>query len=248
MWRRFIPGTMSEQIREKHKDYRNVVLMQIVIIIMGLTLSEFVLDGSTTPAAKLVITIFSAFAATYAFLLWDLFRNFTSNRILINLYLLMLVASVGIGILGEFPYYPIIEVENRQHYLLFIHGLLFPTEVAVIAFAIRDIFSGDFLTPDKLWGSACVFLMIGISFGSLYDLIGIIKPLSMGVPIELGFANYSQCVRYSLSILGGLDPGFPNASRLVQNIAVIEAVWSNLFVVLVIGKLMGLPRPPKPEA
>jgi hypothetical protein len=45
-----------------------------------------------------------------------------------------------------------------------------------------------------------------------------------------------------------MDPGHPNASRLIRNISVLEAVWGNLFVVLVIGKLMGLPRPPKTEA
>ena len=73
--------------------------------------------------------------------------------------------------------------------------LLFPIEITVISFAIRDIFSGEYLTVDKLWGSACIFLMIAISFGSLYDLICIVKPGSLGAPIELGLANYSiACV------------------------------------------------------
>lgn len=33
----------------------------------------------------------------------------------------------------------------------------------------------------------------------------------------------------------------------IKNIVVTGAVWSNLFVVLTVGILMGLPRPPKPE-
>jgi hypothetical protein len=130
---------------------------------------------------------------------------------------------------------------------MIIHSLLFSIEVTVIAFAIRDIFSGEYLTPDKLWGAACVFLLTGQTFGSLYDLICIAKPGSLGQLIELGFANYSQCVTYSMGILGGMDPGFPNVSTLIRNISILEAVWSNLFVVLIIGKLMGLPRPPKTE-
>jgi hypothetical protein len=167
--------------------------------------------------------------------------------LLVRLYLVVLIGIVCIGTLVEFPYYAILEVPNRQLYLLTIHGLLFPIEVTVIAFAIRDIFSGEFLTPDKLWGSACIFLMIGISFGSLYDLICIVSPGSLGVALGMGLPNYSECVRYSLCILGGLDPALPNASRLIRNISVIEAVWSNLFVVLIIGKLMGLPRPSKTD-
>jgi hypothetical protein len=237
----------SELTREKQKDYRNVVIIQVIIIVSGLTLSEFLLQGTQTPAAKFVTTVFSSFAAIYAFLLWDLLRNFTRSVLLVRLYLVVLIGIVCIGTLVEFPYYAILEVPNRQLYLLTIHGLLFPIEVTVIAFAIRDIFSGEFLTPDKLWGSACIFLMIGISFGSLYDLICIVSPGSLGVALGMGLPNYSECVRYSLCILGGLDPALPNASRLIRNISVIEAVWSNLFVVLIIGKLMGLPRPSKTD-
>jgi hypothetical protein len=90
--------------------------------------------------------------------------------------------------------------------------------------------------------------MICLSFGSLYHLLCIIKPDSLGETMELGFANYSECITYSLSILGGMDPGHPNAARIIRNISVLEALWSNLFVVLIIGKLMGLPRPPKSDS
>jgi hypothetical protein len=248
MFKLLIGKTKSELQIEKQKDYRNVVLIQIIIIVFGLTLSEFLLQGTSTPAAKLVTTIFSLFGVWYAFQLWDLLRNFTQNALLLRLYLFILFGIAITGTLVEFPYYHLIQVPDRQIYLLIIHGLLFPIEVTVIAFAIRDIFSGEFLTPDKLWGAACVFLMIGISFGSLFDLICIIKPGSLGEVIEAGLPNYATCVTYSLSILGGLDPGHPNASRIIRNISVIEAVWSNLFVVLIIGKLMGLPRLPKNQS
>lgn len=43
-------------------------------------------------------------------------------------------------------------------------------------------------------------------------------------------------------MLGSIDTGYPNAIKLIKNIAILEAVWGNLFTVLIIGKLMGLPR------
>ena len=147
----------NELQREKQKDYRNIVILQIIIIVLGLTLSEFVLSGTDTPVARLVISVFSMFGALYAYLMWDLLRNFTAQRWLINTYLGILVISIGTGILGEFPYYKIIEVSDRQSYLLVIHLLLFLIEVTVIGFAIRDIFTGDYLTPDKLWGGPVSF-------------------------------------------------------------------------------------------
>ena len=232
---------------EKQRDYRNIVVVQVVIIVIGLTFTEFLEGGSRTDIAKTIIIVFSLFGVTYAFLLWDLLKNFTKSKLLIQFYFIVLVGITLTGALVEFPYYALLEVQNRQLYLLAIHGLLFPIEVTVIAFAIRDIFSGEFLTPDKLWGSACIFLMTGISFGSLYDLICIVRPGSLGKEIESGLPNYAECVTYSLSILGGTDGGYPNVTRLIRNISVLEAVWGNLFVVLIIGKLMGLPRPRKSE-
>jgi hypothetical protein len=111
----------------------------------------------------------------------------------------------------------------------------------VIGFAIRDLFSAGFITVDKLWGAACVFLMVGISFGSLYDLITIARPGSLGVTIELGLPNYSECVTYSFSVLGGIDSDLRPA-KLIKNISILESVWGVLYAMLIIGKLLGLPR------
>jgi hypothetical protein len=229
--------------QEKQRDYRNVVITQVVIITFGLLLSGPLLENPTSDTSKLIISVFSFFGGLYAFLLWDLLRNFTNNKILIISILCVLISITGFGILIEFPYYKIIPIENRSAALLVIHGLLFPIEVTVIAFAIRDIFQSRFLTPDKLWGSACVFLMTGISFGSLYDLICISGLGNLGVSIGLGIPNYAECVSHSLSLLGGIDSRYPEATSLIKNIGVIEGLWGSLFTVLIIGKLLGLPKP-----
>lgn len=227
--------------REKQKDFRNVVLVQVIIVVLTLTLSQPLLDDPHSDSSKFIISIFSFLGALNIFLMWDLLRNFTLNRTLILSILLILLGIVFTGILVEFPYYQVLKVANRQIYLLVLHSVLFPIEVIVISFAIRDIFSGGYFTPDKLWGAACVFLMFGFSFGSLYDLITIAKPGSMGVNIELGLPNYAECLTYSFSVLGGIDSGL-EPTRLIRNISVIEAVWGSLYGMLIIGKLLGLPR------
>jgi hypothetical protein len=231
----------GELQREKTKDYRNVVILQIIIVSFGLLMSEPVLINSKSPESKFIISVFSFFGALYAFLLWDLLKNFTTSKILIKVILAVLIGIVIAGVLEEFPYYQILQISNRQLYLLMLHGCLFPIELTVIGFAIRDVFSGGYLTPDKLWGAACVFLMIGISFGSLYDLITMIRPGGLGTDIELGLPNYSECVTYSFCVLGGVDSGH-EPTRLIRNISVLEAVWGNLYGMLIIGKLLGLPR------
>lgn len=231
----------SELAREKTKDYRNIVMIQVTIVVFGLTLSGPIFEDSTSELSKFIISVFSLFGALYTYLLCDLLRNFTRNKPLLVVIFTLLAVTVTIGILSEFPYYKVITIPNRQALLLTVHGLLFPIEITVIAFAIRDIFSGSHLTPDKLWGAACVYLMVGISFGSLYDLLSISNPGSLGKPIELGFPNYSECVNYSFCVLGGMDTGLEPV-KLIRNVSTLEAVWGNLYGMLIIGKLLGLPR------
>ncbi len=234
--------TNIELQKEKFKDYRNVVFSQAIIIIMGLTLVEYLDQGREDQTAKLVISIFTFFGVIYAFLLWDMMRNFTGNQYLIRGVLLLLCGIVIAGILVEFPYYQVIEIENKRIYLMVIHSILLAIEVLVITFAVIDVFTGDYLTSDKLWGAACVYLMTAISFASIYDLICIIRPGSLGEDIELGLPSYAECVYYSMNVLGGLDSAYPDATKLIRNIGVIEAVWGSLFGVLIIGKLLVLPR------
>jgi hypothetical protein len=231
--------------REKQKDYRNVVILQVTLIVLSLTLYAPMLEDPASSVSKVLVTIFSVFGVLYAFMLWDLLRNFTTSKVLVTTILFTLVAISIFGIMIEFPYYQLIEIENRRVSLLIIHGLLFPIEVIIISFAIRDIFMSQYFTTDKLWGSACIFLLIGISFGSLYDIICILVPGSLGADIALGIPNYSECVAYSFHVLGGIDSDYPEANKLIKNLSVMEAVWGNLFTVLIIGKLMILPKAPE---
>jgi len=231
----------AELAKEKTKDYRNIVVIQVLIVVFGLTLSGPIFEDSKSELSKFIITVFSFFGAVYTYLLCDLLRNFTRNKPLLIIVFTLLALTVGIGILAEFPYYHLINIPNRQALLLTVHGLLFPIEITVIAFAIGDIFTGSHLTPDKLWGAACIYLMVGISFGSLYDLLTIVNRAGLGREIELGFPNYSECVNFSFCILGGMDTGL-EPIKLIRNISTIEAVWGNLYGMLIIGKLLGLPR------
>jgi hypothetical protein len=237
----FFSTNINHSDKEKRKDYRNVVILQIIIVILGLILSSLANFNQPGPIDKLIITVFSGFGALYTFLLWDLLKDFTKSRTLVKVVLAILIFITTLGLLGEFPYYQILEINHRQGYLLLLHGLLFPIEVIIIGFAIRDLFSGDHFDPGKLWGAACVYLMIGITFGSLYDLINIARPGAFGATLALGFESYSESIYYSFNILGGLDTGYPEATKLIRNIGVIEAVWSNLYAILIIGKLLSLP-------
>ena len=237
-----------ELLNEKKKDYRNIVLVQAIMIVAGLLLSDFLVPGNKTGLSKLVTVIMSGFAALYAFMLWDILRDFTDRLWLIQVIFFVVSIVVFMGLITEFPYYRMLEVPNRRIYLLTLHSIIFLVEIIVIGYAVVDVFSGKFLTGDKLWGAACVYLMIGISFASLYDILNFILPGCFGTSLELGLPSYSECIYHSFSVLGGGDSSYDHPIRIVRNLSAIEAVWGNLFAMLIIGKLLSLPTPDESSA
>jgi hypothetical protein len=230
-----------ELLNEKKKDYRNIVIMQITMVASGLMLSGLLEPGNSSATSKAVTLLMSGFGAFYSYMLWDILRDFTSRLWLIRLIFIVITSVVISGLITEFPYYHLFQVPDRRFYLLTLHGVLFLVEITVISYSIVDVFSGKFLTGEKLWGAACVYLMIAISFASLYDILNFIHPGCFGVSLDLGLPSYSECIYHSFAVLGGGDSQYDHPIRIVRNVGVIESVWGNLFAMLIIGKLLSLP-------
>jgi hypothetical protein len=233
----------AENQAEKIKDYRNIVILQTLIISSALLLKEiFSMAGMDEHLSSVVRDVlFLLFGGVYVLILWDLLRNFTKNTLLVTILFLVIMGSYVLALFTVNPLYEFFHTETEKRpYLFVVHMVLFSIEAIVIYHAIFDIFAGRRLSEEKLWGSACIFLMIGISFGSLYDLINILNPGSMGVPLSLGLESYTTCIAFSMTIIGGHE-AYPNAIPLILNLSIIEAVWANLFVVLLVGRLLGQP-------
>lgn len=228
---------------EKNKDYRNIVYLQMMIILSAMLLKETLsIAGVDVKVSNMIRDIlFLTLGGLYVIVLWDVLRNLTkSNTLIAGMFVLMLV-GLGVAFFAVNPVYDFFESENaKRPYLFFVHLSLFIIESTVIYHCVYDIFTGKKLSAEKIWGAACIYLMIGISFGSVYDLINIVNPGSMGVPVAQGLESYMICIYYSMTIIGGHD-AFLQAVPLIQNLGIIEAVWSNLFIVLLVGRLLGKP-------
>jgi hypothetical protein len=229
--------------REKQRDFRNVVILQILFIVSALLLKDTLDLLEVKNSYVLRDSFFLLLGGFYVMVLWDMLRNFTQNAFIIYSLFIVIVGTYILTLVTVNPVYKLFTTEaEQQPYLLFIHSILFLVEATTIYFAILDIFSGNKMSQEKLWGSACIYLMIAISFGSLYDLINIVRPGSMGAPLALGLESYTACVAFSMTILGGQDPTFQNAIPLIKGLGIIESVWGNLFIVLLVGRLLGQPE------
>lgn len=227
-----------EPEQTKQRDFRNVVLLQVLMIFSALLLDGFLELCGFENSFVFRDAVFLLLGGVYVIILWDLLRNFSQNKVLIYGLLLLILGTYTLAIFTVNPFYKVFEAENQRPYLLFIHCILFLIEVTVIYSAIIDIFSGKRQSEEKVWGSACIYLMIAISFGSLYDILNILQPGCMGVSIPLGLDSYTECIYYSMCVLAGQDTAYPDAFKLVRNIGIIEGVWGNLFIVLLVGRLL----------
>ena len=225
--------------REKLKDYRNIVVIQVAVITILMTLEDLLAGIGFVDIQKWVYTLFIAFAGFYLLLLWDMMRNFTSNMLIVRGSLAWLMVLFVLGAMGENPFQRLLP--NPRPYYIFIHTSLTIIQGYVISLSIRDIFARGGVTSDKLWGSACVYLMIGFVFGDIFDLLNLLKPGTFGVEIPVGFASYLGGVYFSYATLGGVDAGYDQMSRLVRNVSVIESLFGNLYLVFLIGRILGLP-------
>jgi hypothetical protein len=224
--------------REKLKDYRNVVSIQAIVLVLIMTLEDIVNLTGIVGAQQYVFLLFMGFAGLYLLLLWDMLKNFTSSMLILRGALFVLLVMFVLGVMGENPYKRLLP-EPRPFYI-FIHTNLVMIQTYVMILAVLDIFTGNRLTSDKLWGSACVYMMAGFAFGDIYDLLNLIAPGCFGTDIAVGFPSYLAGVFYSFSTLGGLDAGYPQQSRLVHNISVIQSVLANLYLVFLIGRILGM--------
>lgn len=223
--------------REKRKDYRNVVVVQIIFIATALILEGFFELFRLPKGKEISEALEMLLGMVYMILLLDMMRNFTQNKFRLLSMLFLLVISAPILLIAT-PFYNFFPEVNTRWPLFFVHCVLFYCETTIIYFSVYDIFKEETNQSNRLWGSACLYLMIGIAFGSLYDIINIGLPSSLGEFFPAGVTGYIRCLRLSMNVLSGTDSEFPNATMLIKNLGVIEKIWSDLFMILVIGRLL----------
>ncbi len=99
------------------------------------------------------------------------------------------------------------------------------------------MFKRDLPVSERLLGATCIYLIMGIAFGSVFEIISIIDPYSLQFNLPLGTLHFMKSISYSFLILAGMDNPYAG-SELVLNVSAIEAIWGNLFVVFVVGRLL----------
>lgn len=222
---------------EKIRDFRRVVLAQA-----GLIFSVFLLSLLTyldmPYHMEISETLFFAILGLYCFCLWDMLRNYTSNRRIIRMNLFIIMGVFVMGFVGVNPFIPMAPTLSYRIFLAFVQLCLLTVESSVIYYTIREFFKKDLGLPIKLWGAAAIYLMIGFAFASIYEILCIIQLDCLGIDVPLRTVAFMKRVAYSMTILSGMDSPWTGASELLHAMGTIEALWGQIFIVLIVGRLL----------
>ena len=231
----FDPERCSEP--SKVRDYRNVFITQSALIFVALFLAEILRLLRAPMPVVIHDCIYTVLGAAYFYLLWDLIKNFIQHRVIIMALFCYLAILFGMMLLLQNPFFEIIQ--NTSHGFAVLHIGLLTVEVLTISLAFRDVFGSRTVTNNNLWGAVSLFLMIAISFASVYELLNLLEPSSFGIPLAPGFSTFSEMLHCSLLAISGSSPSLQPQTVLVRNVIAIESLGGNLYLVILIGRMLG---------
>jgi hypothetical protein len=224
---------------EKLNDFKKVVYLQLVLIVTSLFLSELFTILKVPYHRTIIEMLFFIIIALYAYSLWDMTRNYTQNN---GLLLFTLVFIIGIFIVHAVlhnPFYQLLSDSRYRILSLLTMTSIVMIEIIVVYFTIIEVAKSNLSITEKFWAGACIYLILGILFGGLYEIIALITPHSViELNVELSATHFMKCIGYSFIVLSGIDNPYTGTLQIITNLSAIEAVLGNLFIVFVIGRLL----------
>ena len=225
-----------------HLNYKQVFFIQLIYVGIALLFNDLANIFISENSIIITKTLFFAVGSTYMLMLWNLLRVMNPEREKLVKYIFIFLNITFLASLyAANPWFQTEVGLSERIWLFCIHIILFGLEIAVIYKSIQDLYKTGVFNAEKMWGIAALFMMIGIAFGSLFDLICIIRPGALGINFEQGVRNYMECLYYSFTVIGGVDPAYADTLKIIKNIGVIEAVWNQLFLVILVGRMLGKP-------
>jgi hypothetical protein len=122
-------------------------------------------------------------------------------------------------------------------------GLMVLFSVLVTLTIMRDILTEKDVTLDTIFGSGCVYLLIGIVFAELFMLIHTAAPNSIGGSVAGATSDvvFSELLYYSFVTLTTLGYGdITPTSDLARSTSVFEAILGQFYLTVLVARLVGL--------
>ena len=116
---------------------------------------------------------------------------------------------------------------------------------AFIAVAVfLEVIKTRQVTADTMYGAVCVYLLVGVTFGSLYDLIETLHPGSFQINVDVagpGEIRWRTLIFFSFMTLTTIGFGDITPTTVqTQSLTAIEGVIGVLYVAVLIARVVGI--------
>jgi hypothetical protein len=223
--------------QERLRSYRWIVLGQVLICVVFLFVHELFFRHPFLGWQAILIVFIGGLMLAMNVLTYVLLKDLTDNSMIRILVLILLWTSVLLGIISSLGW---TEEGSQAHQRMTATSMLFSlmSFFILLYFMFIDIFKETHEITYRLWGCACIYLLIGSTFGLLFSLMEIYLPEEFLINTPNSIFHFIPCYNFSFYNLAGIDSPYENFSLLVRNVAVIESLFSNLYIVLVVGRLL----------
>lgn len=112
---------------------------------------------------------------------------------------------------------------------------------AALTFLMRYVFDRSVLDTDRLWGAASCFLLLGVFWSFLYAIIDRAVPDAYVIRGSIAHLDFTDLIYFSFSTM--TTTGFGDIvplARMAKIAAVVQAVIGQLFIAILIAKLVGV--------
>ncbi|SAL87895.1 Ion channel [Caballeronia arvi] len=100
------------------------------------------------------------------------------------------------------------------------------------------------MTPDKLFGAAAAYLLIGNLWAYVYASIGYFYPQSYMIVGQPGRLVYADALYFSLTVLTSTGFGdIAPLTRPARGMCMVQQITGSLFVAILIARLAGVYPP-----
>jgi hypothetical protein len=164
-------------------------------------------------------------------------RRDRRSLVIIGLLALPALVAISVGYAVDRPYLVAVAAASCALFLIY-------TALVVLG----DVFRRGRIDVERLFGAMCVYLLLGLAWTFLYEMIDVLDPGSFresGLPEPFVESdpqrNLYHFVYYSFVVLTTL--GFGDITPLSQPARTatwLEAVVGQLYIAVIIGRLVGL--------
>jgi len=125
-------------------------------------------------------------------------------------------------------------------YVNLVVALLFYLFTTMLAF--EAMFTGEQIDLNMIMGSVCVYILVGITWSTLYFFESAIHPGAFkGIAMELGKQRFSDLLYYSYVTLSTLGYGdITPVTPIARTLAYLEALFGQFYIAILVASFVGM--------